>query len=150
MTYLVATDGSGPSDRAVERAVELAEATGADVTAISLVVPEVRADPSVESVESLADAERTLIIEDVADAETRSERALDDATRIAVGTGVAVTTDLLYGSDPATAIVEYVDEVDAESIYVGHRGIGTRREQYLGSTAHDVIRMATVPVTVVR
>ncbi len=63
--------------------------------------------------------------------------------------GVDVETQLLTGR-PADAITEFATEIDADAIYVGHRGLSEEREQVVGSVAKSVVDKATVPVTVIR
>ncbi|QLD87255.1 universal stress protein [Natronomonas halophila] len=58
-------------------------------------------------------------------------------------------TETIVGR-PARAIVEYVDETDADAIVMGSHGREGVSRILLGSVAETVVRRAEVPVTVVR
>ncbi|MDY6779048.1 MAG: universal stress protein, partial [Halobacteria archaeon] len=77
------------------------------------------------------------------------ERVLKEAERIAGEEGYDVTAEVLYG-DAADEVTEYADEVGADGIFVGHRGVSGKHSEMVGSVAQDMIRKAEVPVTVVR
>lgn len=149
MKYLVAVDGSESSMDALRYAVEQAAATGAEIIAVSVVVPDQfftgGDDPSM----SYAEAADELVAEDVEDAETEAQETLDEAAEIGDETGVEVDTGLLYG-EPVEVITEYAEENDFDAIFVGHRGLSERYEGLVGSTAKEIVGRATVPVTVVR
>jgi nucleotide-binding universal stress UspA family protein len=63
--------------------------------------------------------------------------------------GTAVTTDSVVGK-PARAIVEYAAEHDVDRIVMGSHGRSGVTRILLGSVAENVVRNATVPVTVAR
>lgn len=148
MKFVVATDGSEQSDRALDHAFDLADAADATVTAIHVVTPQVRSEGG-EAVDSLEDAADKLYIENLEESEERGERTLADVEEHANERGVNVTTELLYG-DPAQQIVEWVHENDTDALFVGHRGLSERHEDLVGSVAKEVLRLSDVPVTVVR
>jgi nucleotide-binding universal stress UspA family protein len=164
MKYLVAVDGSEPSMDALRYAVEQAAATGADVTAVSVVAPEQFFTGGDDPPVNYAEAADELVAEDVEDAEEEAQTALDEAAEIGEQTGVEVETGLLYG-EPVDVITEYAeghgpsssptesgdaDEEAFDAIFVGHRGLSERYEGLVGSTANALVGRATVPVTVVR
>ncbi|WP_276301407.1 universal stress protein [Halorussus lipolyticus] len=149
MKYLVAVDGSESSMAAVRYAVEQASATGAEVVAISVVVPDQFFTGGDDPPESYTEAEDELVTEDIGDAEDEAQEALDEAAEIGDKEGIAVETGLLYG-EPVEAITEFADDNDFDAIFVGHRGLSDEYEGLVGSTAKDVVGRATVPVTVVR
>jgi nucleotide-binding universal stress UspA family protein len=164
MKYLVAVDGSEPSMDALRYAVEQAAATGADVTAVSVVVPEQFFTGGDEPPTSYAEAADELVAEDVEDAEENAQQTLEAAAEVGDEAGVEVETGLLYG-EPVEVLTEFAegrgpsssrtgsDDADAEeydAIFVGHRGLSDRYEGLVGSTAKGIVGRATVPVTVVR
>ena len=65
------------------------------------------------------------------------------------GSGVVVETDTVVGK-PARAIVEYAAEHDIDRIVMGSHGRSGVTRILLGSVAENVVRNATVPVTVAR
>ncbi|MFW5929653.1 MAG: universal stress protein [Halobacteriota archaeon] len=137
MRFLVAVDGSKPSEVALEHALEIAEAVDASVDVVHVVRPEIYSEDG-----------RTLI-EDMSEAEERSERVLDAALRLTedVGFEGEVSTQSLYG-DVSGEIVDYSEAYDV--VYVGHRGESERSRGELGGVAGDVVRRSPVSVTVVR
>jgi nucleotide-binding universal stress UspA family protein len=149
MKYLVAVDGSEPSMDALRYAAEQAAATGAEIVAVSVVVPEQFYAGGDDPPTSYTEAADDLVAEDVADAEDEAQRALDRAAEVGAESGVEVETGLLYG-EPVEALTEYADDEGLDAIYLGHRGLSEEYEGLVGSTAKDVVGRANVPVTVVR
>lgn len=62
--------------------------------------------------------------------------------------GVTFDTELVDGP-PVDVLLRTAKRLDAELIVVGRRGAGGRPELLLGSTAHQVVEHAHVPVLVV-
>lgn len=77
---------------------------------------------------------------------TDAERSLD--AMVPVGRARRFTTHALPG-DPATALLTVADEVGADLIVVGNKGMKGRR-RFLGSVPNDVAHQATCAVLVVR
>lgn len=140
MRFLVATDGSEESDRAVEHAARDAVAHDAD-----LVVVHVVASESASERRGPADGD---------DPTERGRRVLERARSLAAdvaddhGTELSVEVELRNGR-PASAIHEYAEELDADGLYLGHRVLPAQREAVVGSVAKDLLDTATVPVTIV-
>ncbi len=141
MQYIVATDGSTTSDGAVAYAARHAAALGATLEIVHVLTPETE----------LVDGEVVVPGEDATF--EAGERTVDRAQRIAreeIGDAdVAVNTELLTGR-PADALTEYAAEIDADALYLGHRGLSQERERVVGSVAKSVLDKATVPVTIIR
>ncbi|MFB6184153.1 MAG: universal stress protein [Haloarculaceae archaeon] len=149
MHLVVAVDGSEQSKRALAHAIDLGEPAGATITAVYAVDPEVHAEGGIEPVNDISDAEDRLIIEDVADAEERGERVLQQMAAFAEEYGARVETDLVYGT-PVEAISDYAEDVDADGLFVGRRGLSEEAERVIGSTSKALVERAAVPVTVVQ
>ncbi|USZ68166.1 universal stress protein [Halorussus salilacus] len=164
MKYLVAVDGSESSMDALRHAVELAAATGAEVEAATVVVPEQFFAGGDGPPTSLAEADEALVAADIEDAETEAQAVLEEAEAVGDRAGVEVEAGMLYG-EPVDELVEYAegrspsssrtqsDDAEREgvdAIFVGHRGLSEEHEGRVGSTAKDIVGRATVPVTVVR
>lgn len=145
MEFIVATDGSAASERAIEHALDIGDGMGAKLTAVYAVEPDVYEAEHGDN----TDPEQRLVIEDISDAEQRGQDALGNATEIATERGSDIETQLLYG-DPVDAIPGYADEQDVDGVFVGHRGLSNEHEAVLGSVAKGLIDRASVPVTVVR
>jgi nucleotide-binding universal stress UspA family protein len=141
MSYLVATDGSEPSAKAIEYA-----ARNAEVLDESLVLAHV-ITPATE----LVDGE--LLVQGRETATKEGKRVLETAQDVAAETltddSIDVETELLTGR-AAETLAEHADQIDADRIFVGHRGLSAKREEFVGSVAKQLLRKATVPVTVVR
>lgn len=139
MKFAVAVDGSDQSDNAVRYAVDIAECLGASLTLVHSSVPEIYSEGG------------DMLIEDMSEAEMRGETVLEDARAEAENENpeIDVKTELLYG-DPADEIVRFAEKKDFEAIYVGHRGMSQKQEDLMGSVAQEIVRRASMPVTVVR
>jgi len=149
MKFLVAVDGSEASDDALAYATDIADAMDGSITAVHAVNPAVFEDAGTEPLESFAEADRSLIMQSVEDAEERGLDILADAATFAADLGADVDTELLHGA-PVKAITEYAETEGFDAIFVGHRGRSEHTELMLGSVAKDLVTRATVPVTVVR
>jgi nucleotide-binding universal stress UspA family protein len=138
---LIATDGSPAALQAVELGLELAEEQHAQPTFVH-VAPAADVLP----VAGFAMAGPVSVPHELAEHDRSS---LDDAERLAEERGMDARTKLLAG-DPARQIVAYADEIDADLIVVGSRGLGTIGGALLGSVSHKLLHDATRPVMVVR
>lgn len=148
MKFLVATDGSAESEKALDHAISLAKAAGASITVVHAVSPAVY-EIGDQPVTSLSEAERSLIMEGITEAEKRGEEIVEDAAEAAEERGLTVDTDLLYG-EPVDAVVTYAEDGDYDGIFVGHRGRSEEVEGFVGSVAKKLVERSPVPVTVVR
>ena len=141
MHYVVATDGSTASDEAVAYATRHAVALGATLEIVHVLTPETE----------LIDGEVIMPGDDTAfeTGEQTVERAHRLAREEAGDADIEVRTELLTGR-PADALTEYAEEVEADALYLGHRGLSTERERVVGSVAKSVLDKATIPVTIIR
>jgi len=142
MQYLVATDGSPVSKRAVEHAAIEATAWEAPLKIVHVLTPEPKlvegnlvipgSDTDIEyGKQTLSEAERI--------AETAAEKR---------NTTLEISTELLAGW-PAETITTHATETDVDAIYVGHRGLSEDSTNF-GSVAKSVLDKATVPVTIIK
>ncbi len=142
MKVLVAVDGSKPSLKAVEFALNLAKehhaievilitvACGYDWTYVS---DDVFVDP-----EKINEA-----------CELAFSKKLDEAKKVFDDAGVKVKAIMISGGDPAKEILKYVEENDIERIIVGNKGLNPL-SGLLGSVAYSILKNATVPVVLVK
>jgi nucleotide-binding universal stress UspA family protein len=129
---VVGTDGSDTAKRAVDEAVRLAKALGAEVHIVSAYEP-LRGVHTAGSVPPLPDA--------VVDS------TLAQAAAVVRFAEVPVTTHAVRG-DPAEALVEVAGEADASLIVVGNQGMhGAKR--ILGSVPNTVSHKARCNVLIV-
>lgn len=149
MKFLVAIDGSGAADNALEYATDLADGLDAAVTVVHSVDPAVYQTGGSDPISTLSDADRRLLVESVEEAEERGLDVLEDAVELAAERGRDAGSELLYG-DPVATVPEYAANEGFDAIFVGHRGRDERADVVLGSVAKQIVERATVPVTVVR
>ncbi|EFW91638.1 UspA domain protein [Haladaptatus paucihalophilus DX253] len=133
---LLPTDGSVSTDKAVEQALNLADAYGASLHVLSvvdrtIVPPDVRSDILYDELE-----------DECADAVSDVEAAANEA-------GVDVETTVLRGT-PHRVILDYADKNDIDCIVMGTHGRRGLDRYLLGSVTEKVVRLSEVPVLTVR
>lgn len=134
---LAATDLSAPARHAVERALQIAAASGARCDVLHAL-----------DLDAL-DALREWLGEDLA----RVRQALEDQARATLAELLAGTPGvaLIVAGAPLAAIIERADALDAELLVLGARGESFLRHLLLGATASRLLRKATrFPVLVVK
>ncbi|WP_411965293.1 universal stress protein [Haloferax sp. YSMS24] len=149
MNFIVAVDGSESADRALEYALSMVEPLGATVTIVYSVEPHVVVEGGQEPIAGVPTMGDHIVAESLEDAEARGEQVLEEALAHATDAGVESTTELLYGN-PVDALTSYAADIDADGIFVGHRGISKQYEGLAGSVAKALVERASCPVTVVR
>jgi nucleotide-binding universal stress UspA family protein len=138
-TVVIATDGSGSAERAVEAALDLAARFDATVHGLYVVdTGEVEATPE-EVREAL---ERALA--------TTGGRALSFIREAADAEADEELVTAVREGDPADEICKYAEEHGADVIASGTRGRHGEHGFLLGSVAEDLIRQAPMPVLTVR
>lgn len=139
-SVVVGTDGSGTADRAVETAADLARQWGAPlhiVTGFRAVSAGMAAASGAPFVEAAADGF----------AREAAEQVTENAAT-AWGEGVEVHRHSV-GGHPADAILDVADQVGADLIVVGSKGMhGARR--FLGSVPNSVAHGAQCAVLIVK
>ncbi|MFT3811800.1 MAG: universal stress protein [Acidovorax sp.] len=139
---LVPVDGSDTAAKAVDKAVGLAKAFGAEVTALYVIDPY----PFTGVGADFAYGQSQYI----SAANTEAQLALDMVRKACTDAGVKVTTVV----DEDHAVHEGVERVlkstGADLIVMGSHGRKGLRHLMLGSTTARVLRVVHVPVLVVR
>ncbi|HNX48411.1 MAG TPA: universal stress protein [Methanomassiliicoccales archaeon] len=134
---LIPTDGSEYTKAAVTKGLEMAKATGAEVTALYVVDQtsfiNFPMDSTIVSVYTLLEKE--------------GEEAMDYVKKEAEALGVKLTTRIEEGS-PSRKIVDLSAEHDL--VVMGTLGRTGFSKLLLGSVAERVVRFAKCPVLVVR
>jgi nucleotide-binding universal stress UspA family protein len=149
MKFLVAVDGSEASGAALSFALELAGATGASVTVVHAVDPDIYRGRRATAVRNRDEGERRDVLQRIDDTESRGEEILDDAAATAASRGTSVETTLLFG-DPVEEIPAFADDGSYDTLFLGHRPVPEQYERVLGSVAKTIIERTGVPVTVVQ
>lgn len=139
---LVPTDGSDLSRKAIEGAIDLAQAVGADVTAYAC-LPQYPYSPFSE-----------VVIEPPVDFLERSEREarvhLQEVEQAARNVGVAVTSRTSVHPSPYLGIIEAAEKGGCDVIFMashGRRGLGSL---LIGSETQRVLTHTKIPVIVYR
>jgi nucleotide-binding universal stress UspA family protein len=134
---LVAVDASDASNRALEKALELALLTGASLTALAVEGPLPAYAATVGEVEEVKREKDAFFSRLAADVRTRAE-----------GAGVPIEIEVRPGH-AAELIPRVATEMGADLIVLGHRG-HFLRDHLLGSTADRVAEHAECPVMIVK
>ena len=139
---LLATDGSEQAELAVLRAVELADATDSELHVVHVGVVPI----FLQSYPGTLGYERTLYeqIEEVS-----KERLRKQSLRVKAAGGTVAGAHLRMGA-VALEIVALAEELQADLIVMGCRGLGAVRRALMGSVSDSVVRHAHCPVLVVR
>ncbi len=137
---LVPTDGGEPATAALEHALELASIHDATIHACYVI--DTTTSPLVVS-----KAEVRATLREVG--EDAAGQAFDDAAALAESYDAALETHLREGK-PVEAILDAVDEIDADLVVMGTHGREGVSRRLLGSVAERVIRESPVPVLTVR
>lgn len=148
MRILLATDGSGHSDAALDEITHRCDPRGIEVRIISVVAPFV---PPTYTLGDSVDVELYDQIERNARERARAavEKAAARLQADAVGRPLHVTTDVLSGS-PKRVILEEGEAFGADLIVVGSHGQGMLERFLLGSVSQAVALHARCSVEIVR
>ena len=141
-TILFPTDGSDPSFRALDHALDLADAYGATLHALYVVdttYPYADFDGGSIDPEPLFRALRE-----------EGERTLDEVEERADDAGIPLVSATRESGYVHRAILEYADENDVDVIVMGTHGRRGLDRWILGSVTERVVRTADVPVLTVR
>ncbi|GAB6991869.1 universal stress protein [Paenibacillus pini] len=138
---LLAYDGSKASNKALDRAIELAQAAPDSVIDVIHVFD----FPRVFMGEGLAPIPAS-VNKDFYDL---AEQTIEEVKERLATAGVNSNVELIQGG-PAEVILKYAKENDSDVIIIGSRGLGGIREFVLGSVSHNVVQHSRVPVLVVK
>lgn len=134
---LVAIDGSAGAQKALDKAIELAKLTGAELRALAV---EGRLPAYAATVGEVDEVKR------------EKDAFFTELARLAVehaeNEGLQIGVDVLPGH-AAEIIVRYAKECDADLVVVGHKG-HFLEDYLLGSTADRVAHHAHCPVMIVK
>jgi nucleotide-binding universal stress UspA family protein len=133
---LVAVDNSEFAFKALDEAISMVKAEGAELTLMSVALQ----FQDVEEIPlSYADKFKDQAV-----------RAVNRAKEVAERAGITAQTRVEVGASPADNIVKYAEETKTDLIVLGHRGISGLDRFLVGSVAGRVVAYAPCSVLVVR
>jgi nucleotide-binding universal stress UspA family protein len=142
-SIVVGTDGSDTATQAVRQAVDLAKATGARIELVSAYEPVASQRLREESQQAPEDVQWSINPREDVDA------TLEDAAEVAREASVDVETHARQG-DPADAILDVAEEIKADLIVVGNKGMTGAHRFLLGSVPNKVSHHAPCSVMIIR
>ena len=142
-SIVVGTDGSETAEKAVDAAVELAALSGAALEIVSAYEP--------ESIQRLRREARSLPpdLQWMVNRRADVDATLRHASERASAAGVTAQTNAREG-DPADAILDVAEELGADLIVVGNKGMTGARRFVLGSVPNRVSHHAPCAVMIIR
>ena len=141
---VVGTDGSETAGEAVRQATELAKLSGARLDIVSAFEPIPQGRVQAEAREAPGDVQYEISPrEDV-------NLILDGALGEAKKAGVEEVQEHAREGDPADAILDVTEEINADLIVVGNKGMTGARRFLLGSVPNKVSHHAPCSVIIVR
>lgn len=133
---LVPVDGSEGADRAIEKAVILAQTCGAKLNFLY-----------VANINQLAI--NAVLSDAILDSVTKAGNVILDRALEMVPAGVAKESFSDTGS-PAVVILDFAETNDIDLIVMGSRGLGVVKGVLLGSVSQYVVEQSKCPVLVVK
>jgi nucleotide-binding universal stress UspA family protein len=140
---VVGTDGSDTAAEALRQAIDLAKLTGATLSIVSAYAP-----VSKRRIQGEQEGVPADIAHEIGPREDVN-LVLDAAAATARAAGVEVRTHPVQ-DDPADAILNVAEEINADLIVVGNKGMTGARRYLLGSVPNNVSHHAPCSVIIVR
>jgi nucleotide-binding universal stress UspA family protein len=141
-TVLVGTDGSASSFRAVERAAELAAATGAKLIIASAFQP-LSARESERAVSQLREDAYQVV------GSHPAEDALREASAVAARSGADDVDTVAEQADAVDLLIDLIGTRSVDVCVVGNRGLNSLAGRLLGSVPANVSHRASCDVLIV-
>ena len=133
---LVPLDGSPNSSRGLDRAIEIAKESGAEITGFY-----------VFHLPLAAGIKYTTKMKD--EAQKKAVKAIGPAMQRVQKAG-AVFKYKTGGGHTGSEIVKFAEKGKYDMIVIGARGLGSAKETFLGSTSNYVMHKTKIPVLVVK
>ncbi len=143
---LVPIDGSYISFQALEYAIQLGKAFDSEIVVTHVNDPYDLSAPVDPKTVTIPTCEQT-----------SEEKKRDGAAALAIAQKIAekanyknIAFEKAIDKDPAKRIIDMAKEIDADTIVMGNRGLGTAKSFFLGSVSTTVVKHACCPVIVVK
>lgn len=133
---LVPLDGSQNSARGLEKAISIAQPTGATITGLYVIHVPIRAAVHVTPQQRK---------KEISFAESVIGEALQKAEKSRVNFRPKTET-----GSPAEKIAQVANDGSYDLVVIGSRGRGAGKEMFLGSVSNHVLHKARIPVMVVK
>ena len=140
---MVPFDGSTNAGNALQKAVELAGLTGAEI----LILTVYRHHSMLEASFSMVRPADPANMDDTMRAHARE--VADHAKKLALEAGAKTVRAFIKSGQPARTIVAWAKEKEVDLIVLSSRGMGSVEGYLLGSVSHKVTALAECPVLVV-
>jgi nucleotide-binding universal stress UspA family protein len=140
---LLATDGSEHALHAAEQAAQLAKDMNAEVEVLGVAVIQPMYGGMHMGAGGISGVEQEV--------ERAATESVNDTAAIFTAAGITPKTvvSVAMGS-AASAICQEADDIGADLIVIGSRGLGRAGSLLVGSTSRDVLHQSKIPVLVVR
>ncbi len=142
--FLVPTDGSEKSKKAVAKAIDLAKKLDAEVT-IMHVTPSVSPLLLSPYTGPASDAFKTVIDE----LERKGTTLLNDTKQEYADSGVKITTKMAHG-DPSIEITQEAKRGEYDLIIMSNRGLSEIKQFLMGSVSSRVVKHAACTVMIIK
>lgn len=139
---VAATDGSESSERAVRIAATLAAACSAKLHIATVEEPAIEERDDLRKLGGIEGGVGEVV-------ESIAKNILHDAKRIAERQGLSAIEMEVYWGNPAKAILNAAERLDADIIVVGRRGRTRLTGMLLGSVSQELVSRSARPVMVV-
>jgi len=133
---LVPLDGSANANRGLDRAIEIAKESNAEIT--GFYVFHLPLTAGIKYTKKMKD-----------DAQDKAVKAIGPAMRRTQRAGAAFKYKT-GGGHTGTEIVKFAEKGKYDMIVIGARGVGGAKEAFLGSTSNYVMHKTKIPVLVVK
>lgn len=136
---LIAVDGSEESLEAVRQAVSLVQrGLRAEIALVNVQEPASLLELATQDSDAIAAA-----------AVEAGEHLMAEGAALLDAAGVGYSMEVVLG-EPATVLVDMAEEIDADLVLLGARGMGAIESVLVGSVSKAVISRCTRPVLVVK
>ena len=135
---VVGVDGSETSDNAVRIACDLAQKYDGVLHIVHTPQPQTVAF----ALGAVAGYHAVTTMPSQQDIETAAHKIVDDATAVAQSCGCSIAASRMGQGDPGTEITRCAEEIGADLIVTGRRGLGSIGSLVQGSTSQRVNHLA--------
>jgi nucleotide-binding universal stress UspA family protein len=147
-SIVVGTDLSESAQQAVQQAAAIAKAFGATLHIATVFKPAMTSTVAASSLEAMAYGGAEFLQEAESKIADEVDAALGRLSKELTDDGITVKTHGMAG-DPADALIDIAEDVKADLIVVGNRGMGGVKRFVLGSVPNKITHHAPCSVLVV-